>query len=191
LSRVQGKVIADQMKRGQSGNWEERAVNRIAAELLIPESCFQGAILRHTREGKRPSWAFLRGLSRLFHVSEDAIAFRALEMPRLMSVLFRVGVNGTGPCSPYSHSENVSLRLARNADYELDRLWREARRSNTHRVPIVGPNGCEEILCEGRMRSVTTRRGLSEQYWVIGWTVMDGSQPKTSIQQAPIALDAQ
>jgi hypothetical protein len=191
LSRVQGKVIAAPTKRGQSGNWEERAVNRIAAELLVPETYFQGELLRHTREGKAPSWAFVRELARLFQVSEDAIVFRLLEMPQLVSVLFRVGVNGTGPRFPYSQSENASFRLARNADYELDRLWREARRSNRHRVPIVSPNGCEELFCEGRMRSVTTGRAESQQYWVIGWTVMDDSRLTTSVQQMPLLLDAQ
>jgi hypothetical protein len=190
LSRVQGKAIAGRTERRHLGNWEERAVNRIAAELLLPEPWFRNELLRHAREGRRPSWAFVGELARLFQVSEDAIAFRVLEIPRLVSVLFRVGVNGTGPRFPFSQSADASFRLARNPDYEVDRLWREARRSVQHRVPIVGSRGPEELMCEGRMRSITTRRGLSEQYWVVGWTVMDDFQTKTPLQQIPIGLNA-
>ncbi len=189
LNQVQKRNIVGENKRECTVHWEERAANRIAAELLMPEPWFQMEFIRREYEGKRPSWAFIKELARQFRVSEDAVIYRVLEMPRLAAVLVRVCINGTSPRFPYNFSENALFQLAYNVSYEVDRLWREAKRSNQHCISIVNPHGQKELSCEGRMRTLTTRRGISEQYWIIGWTMIDDLQHKATYKQIPMVLD--
>jgi Zn-dependent peptidase ImmA (M78 family) len=172
LAEAQGKDLRNAPAYSRDHS-EELTVNRIASELLMP----QHMILRELRlrevRGDPPGWRAVCALRHRFEVSDSAMALRMLEIQGLHAILFRVNIEGNGPKFPCDRSEGTRFTLAHSEDFDADRLWREARRSNRHVVPIKIGQTELDLRCEGLLRSITTRRGLMRQYWVLGWRLVD------------------
>jgi len=168
LCRIEGTSLAARGRERTSSPEEETAANRIASELLMPVRLVRGALAAQGHATTR-RWGTIAALRHYFDVSRTAMAIRMLEIPGLDALLFRINVEGRGSRFPFDLSENARFRLLRTENYETDRLWRETRRSNRHRVPINTDRGPAVMHCEGLMHSAKTRYGSVRQYWVIGW----------------------
>ncbi len=164
LSEVEGKPISTEGKYHRDAG-EEKAVNRIAAELLMPASMLVGELdeLRHE------VWNTVFRLARQYRVSSSAMAFRLLELQPIYAVSLRVNIDGMGPHLPYTCSERHRIQLINGIDFELDRIWREAKRDSKHLIAVSVDGQQFWIECEGNTRSFSTRLGDVQTYWVLGW----------------------
>ncbi|MBB3205520.1 Zn-dependent peptidase ImmA (M78 family) [Rhodopirellula rubra] len=170
LAEVEGQSL------NRDGNYrrdasEEMAVNRIAAELLIPELIVSREIRRDFGEGRLPRWSFVFHLAKRFNVSCTAMVLRLLELPSINAISFRVSIEGLGQHNPFCSTENKWMRLANGVDYEMDRVWRESRRTNKHQLAIALDGQELTVDCEGELREFATRLGDAKVYWLVGWHV--------------------
>lgn len=150
---------------------EEMAVNRIAAELLIPESIVSKAIRDDYANGYLPRWSFVFQLARGFGVSCTAMIFRLLELSSINAVSFRVNIDGLGQHNPFGATEHKRLRLVNGVDYEMDRVWRQSKRTKRHKLEIASDRQKIVVDCEGDLRKFATRLGEAKVYWLVGWHV--------------------
>lgn len=157
---------------------EEATVNRIAAELLMPEHVILHELRLREGRGEPPAWRAVCALRHRLDVSESAMALRMLEIQGLYAVLFRINIEGHGPNFPCDRSERTRFTFVHSEGFDADRLWREARRSNRHTIPIRIDQMEVELRCEGLLRSITTRHGVMRQYWVLGWQLV--GQPRAA-----------
>lgn len=164
LSEVEGKplTVADTYRRDAA---EEKAVNRIAAELLMPVS----TLVHELNDRRDEVWNTVFRLARQYRVSSSAMAFRVLELSDLFAVSLRINIDGMGPHLPYTCSEHHRIGLVNGVEFELDRIWREARRKPMHSVAVSVSGKQLQIDCEGNTRSFSTRLGDVQTYWVLGW----------------------
>lgn len=170
LAEVQGQsLIQDGSYRRDAA--EEMVVNRIAAEILIPELIVSREIQRDFREGRLPRWSFVFHLAKRFNVSCTAMALRLLELPSINAVSFRVNIEGLGQHNPFCSTENKWMRLVNGVDYEMDRVWRESKRTNKHQLAVAMDGQEFSVDCEGDLREFATRLGDVKVYWLIGWHV--------------------
>lgn len=183
LAEVQGKPLVRADADFASDAEEETAVNRIAAELLMPATFIVDELVRHQRAGGRPCWRTVHSLSKMYGVSASAMAFRFLELPTLHAISLRINIEGLASRFPFDRSEGCQLRLLNGVEFEMERLWRQARESTRHTVPVRIRSLSKTIPCEGSVKSLCMRRGLARFYWVIGWDVTDDDRvgpPKDS-----------
>lgn len=169
LSRAQGAPITCRMHRAaEYDSAEERAANRIAAELLMPEGYVRGDI-----QGRNASWLLLRGLAHRFQVSETAMVLRILELRGVYALLARISVESVRsrscPSYRYDFSEHTPVRLTNPQRAEAKRLWTEAMHCCRHKVRVALPFGTYPVYCEGLVRSMKTAYSMIRQYWVLGW----------------------
>jgi hypothetical protein len=150
---------------------EERVVNRIASELLMPAPLVMAELRQCTTSGMPPGWSTLARLAARFEVSLAAIGIRILELPQLNAVSMSIGIEGPGPSRPFRTSiQHHTVRLANGFDYEADRIWRESRRTNRHELLINSGQVTQSIPCEGRVDTLGRGSRRLRQYWIIGWT---------------------
>lgn len=168
LSEVEGKPIAvNGVYRRDVG--EEKAVNRIAAELLMPASLLVEDLCKQ----RTTVWDSVYRLSRQYRVSSSAMAFRLLELDALYAISLRINIDGMGPHSPYSYSEQHPIRLVNGIDFELDRIWREAKHTKRHTIVVSVNEDRFPIECEGDTHCFSTRLGDVETYWILGWSLAE------------------
>ena len=177
LAQAEGKDFASATVHHGEGFHEEAAVNRIAAELLMPASFILDELESRELRGMRPSWRTVNDLSRLYHVSSTAMAFRILELCDVIAISIRVNIEGCGPRFPFDRSEGSAIHLVNGVEFEMERLWREARKCTRHIVPIRINRETTEIPCEGMAKSFSTRLGSARHYWVIGWKIPESRLP--------------
>lgn len=164
LSEVEGKPVSIEGSYRRNPG-EEKAVNRIAAELLMPSSL----LVEEVREKRTNAWNTVFRLARQYRVSTSAMAFRILELPSLYAVSLRVNIDGMGLHLPYTCSEHQRIHLINGIDYELDRVWRDSKRTSHHILPVIIYGQHLSIECDGNTRSFSTRLGDVQAYWVLGW----------------------
>jgi hypothetical protein len=169
LSKAQGKDIALPDAGYVRDADEETAVNRIAAELLMPVAGVSTELANRERRGEMPSWRMIGALARQYQVSTTAMAFRVLELPGVNAISLRITIDGCGPKFPFDRSEHSPIRLVNGVEYEMERLWCDARKSARHTVPVRINDDIVQLHCEGSVRSTSTRLMTVRQYWVIGW----------------------
>lgn len=149
---------------------EEKAANRIASELLMPEE----SVERELSE-RHDVWAVISGLRHRFQVSQTAMVLRTLEIRRALTLLVRVcysRVDSRGRCLfRFDTSEGGELELCDPVRKLGNQLWLEAQETNQHNVQVRTSFGPQGILCEGQMRTVPARQGNQRAYWVLGWMV--------------------
>ncbi len=97
------------------------------------------------------------------------MAFRMLELPSLRAISMRISIDGHAPQFPFDRSENSAIRLVNGVEFEMERLWRDARKSTRHIVGVKAGGTTFSIPCEGLVKSMTTKLGPARHYWVIGW----------------------
>ncbi len=100
---------------------EETAVNRIAAELLMPAGAISRALEARGRDIRYPRWRIVQSIARTFEVSTTALAFRLLELPKVNAISLRINIQGRGPRFPFDRSEGTSIRLV----MELNTRWND------------------------------------------------------------------
>lgn len=172
LADVQGKQLVNRKGGYVRDGEEETVVNRIAAELLMPASTILNELRQRQLGREYPSWKLIADLSSTFKVSRSAMAFRILEVPHIWAISLRINIEGRGPLFPLDRSEGSRLRLVNGVEFEMERLWREAKKTSRHVVPVRLDNREANISCNGMVRSMTTRLGRGRHYWVVGWRVV-------------------
>ncbi len=156
---------------------EETAVNRIAAELLMPTEAISKALEVHGRDIRSRRWRAIHSIARAYEVSTTALAFRLLELPNVNAVSLRINIEGRGPRFPFDRSEGTSIRLANGIEYEMERLWREARKATRHIIPVQIDGELTELHCDGIVRGMSS---TGKNYWVIGWKHTDSEATGSS-----------
>lgn len=177
LAEAQGRELSRNRREEGSSRTEELAVNRIAAELLMPEDSVVRFVARWDADGKRPGWRAVSAMRRLFDVSESAAALRVLEIGGLDAVLFRVNLEGAATRYPYDRSAHGGVSIVGNGAEIASRLWTEAMQSNRHTVAVHRDGRKSSIRCEGLVRCLRGRGATWKQYWVLGWEVRGKSDP--------------
>jgi Zn-dependent peptidase ImmA (M78 family) len=172
LAEAQGKNLTAPSGGYTRDRDEETVVNRVASELLMPAHTILDDLRRRWFRHERPSWGIIGQLSQIYKVSRSAMAFRILEIPDITAISLRINLEGRGPQYPLDRSEGRRIRLLNGVEYEIERLWRESRKTKSHVVAVRAESEVLEIQCNGMIRSLTTRLGRGRQYWVIGWTVL-------------------
>jgi Zn-dependent peptidase ImmA (M78 family) len=156
---------------------EETAVNRIAAELLMPAGAISRALEVRGRDICYPRWRIVQSIARTFEVSTTALAFRLLELPKVNAISLRINIQGRGPRFPFDRSEGTSIRLVNGIEYEMERLWREAKKTTRHVIPLQIGGAREELHCDGIVRGMNS---TGKNYWVIGWQHTDPEPTRSS-----------
>jgi hypothetical protein len=170
LARVQGMRIGVKRREIRSENAEERAVDRIASELLLPEASVSSLLWQRTQRGER-YWDSINALRHCFAVSTSTLVLRALELPRLTAVLFRIHDFGSGfSCSC---SEGRDIRFQSFPSKIAETFSRERAEAKDHRIPIFWNGEKYDLAMQGHERPLRSAQGLRREYWCVGWTMID------------------
>jgi Zn-dependent peptidase ImmA (M78 family) len=158
----------------------ERAVERIAAELLMPEPLVVGLITTHCQDRRQQSAsqfvqkrAVLQAVGQDLGVSEYALVLRLLELRPLLTVWMRVRWSTTegwnkASYAPTQGSQHSYLRVVNEAIPDPRIL--EEKDGWEHLVPVQTRWGLRIIRCHGWRRPAScTQPGVNET-WIIGWT---------------------
>lgn len=70
------------------------------------------------------------------------MAFRLLELESLYAISLRINIDGMGPHSPFSCSEQHFIQLANGAAFELDRIWRDSNRTSSEGAESTARTPC-------------------------------------------------
>jgi Zn-dependent peptidase ImmA (M78 family) len=138
---------------------EERAVNRIASELLMPERSIRDLLSKH-----RPTWSSFVEIARHFDVSLMALAWRIVDTPGVPAVWLRVRYDVAGSLHHQclaSHSPQVEFdRPIRTfLDENVNRLLTEKR----IRLSAYAAGSSVEFELDGRFLA------KSREYWFVSW----------------------
>ena len=144
----------DSPPRGLDRDREERVVNRIASELLMPEASVANELASCSAAGRAPGWGSIARMSLRFDVSLAAMAIRILELPQILSASLRIAIEGPAPAKAFTSSQDPNVRLVDGAEFEIDRVWRESRRSKQHVLTIGTDRDRMDICCEGRIHTL-------------------------------------
>ncbi len=163
LARVQGKDVSDPLFRRDGGTSEEElAVNRIAAELLMPEP-----LLRNSIQARRPSWSAIWQLRTIFAVSTTALLRRILELPGLPAVFFRIDCSDT--MSPLQHrcqtSRQPTVLFGRSIEEEVRLILAAAEKGNRADLQIYFADSTAVIQMASRFMPFYGK----PECWSIGW----------------------
>ncbi len=163
LARVQGSDVTDPAFRIAGGsNAEEAAVNRIAAELLMPETLVRNHL--RTRQG---SWDLVWQIRRRFRVSTMAFVLRLLELANLPAVFFRISTLPSRGEIRYRcrTSERPQLLFGHQIEMEARRILADAE--NDAPTPLTVFLGDSETIIP--MASRFMRSQGESECWSIGW----------------------
>jgi hypothetical protein len=167
LARVQGCDVTDEVFRHQGGSQaEERAANRIAAELLMPAQF----VLNYLRS-RRATWNVLDEMRRTFMVSTSALVRRVLELPEVTSVFFRIA-DGKNPCDDSEIqfrcmvAESQTLAFYERPHLIAQRILRDAKRGATSTIRVAGESG--PLTVSGTSRFMDGN-GRSGEFWFLAW----------------------
>jgi hypothetical protein len=165
LAEVQGDDVRDPSFRDVGGNdAEEAAVNRIAAELLMPD-----AVLRDFLRTKQGSWDLIWHIKRRLFVSTTALLHRLLELTGLPVVFVRVSVtNGTeSACLRCRTSQQPQILFGRPLEQEIERILADAHDDKP--TPLNVYFGEDDQIIELASRFFT--QNAKTECWSIGWQV--------------------
>lgn len=174
LARVKGEPITSRKDRSPScSDIEERACDRIAAEILMPEH-----ILRDELARLRPGWNAIRKLQTQFSVSNAAIILRLLHIRWISLVSICYFGRRLDHCRlPYATCKTSSglqfVGTKPRIEKTIRRVWTEAQFGNCHSIKVFTEFGPEVITCEGKQRTNSSLK--REEYGVIGWNLRLGS----------------
>lgn len=167
LARVQGCSIGVKQRGTKSDYAEERTVDRIAAELLLPEALLTKLLCERTQKGEN-RWDSINALRHCFHVSTSTLALRILELPRLVSVLFRIREQSRGFQCSVTEGRDIQF-LCPTAEL-ADKLSRDKLRAAKHNILISLYGEKYDLILQGHERPLRAASGLTREYWCIGWT---------------------
>jgi Zn-dependent peptidase ImmA (M78 family) len=165
LARVQGADVTDPAFRLAGGsNAEEAVVNRIAAELLMPER-----LLRNVLRSRQGSWDLVWQIRRRFSVSTMAVLLRILELPGVPSIFIRIGNLDSEDelrCECRT-SQSPQLTFQQRVDKQAARIVGDA--ANDAPTPLRVFFGDSEATIP--MASCVIRNRGITACWSIGWQV--------------------
>ncbi len=172
LAKCEGSKLTKQTNRDPKyGVQEEYAANRIGAELLMPD-----AIVRQQMAENSPSENLLRSLSRRLRVSDNALAWRFLEIENHTAVFVRISrdryVRPAGLTMKWASSRHAPILPMEASENVASRIAREAVSSRKHLLRVQTERALEYISCAGMLRSVRTDYGPRPGYWMIGWMLL-------------------
>jgi Zn-dependent peptidase ImmA (M78 family) len=163
----------------------ERVVDRIAAELLMPEKLVVETIAAQSQLQRRQSAtvqkrAVLQTVGTILGVSEFALTWRILELQDLLGVLLRAQWDSkAGPSQARLFSPaltaNGCLEIVRGeylnpGDLEKEDGWE-------HEVQIETRWGRRSVRCCAWRRPATFRENGDRETWALGWTSNNGAIP--------------
>jgi Zn-dependent peptidase ImmA (M78 family) len=161
LARVQGKDVSDvSFRLNGACDAEEYAVNRIAAELLMP-----APLLRRRIQSQPPSWSLLWQIRSQFSVSTSALLRRLLELPDLPTVFFRID------CSNHSSfrcqtSERPQISFGRPLDKEIGLILADAEIGDSTALRIYYADTTKVI----QLVSCFMPFYGKPECWTVGWS---------------------
>jgi len=156
----------------------ERAVDRIAAEILMPEALVIGLMKTECQlqrdnspSGRVQKRFVLQAVGQSLGVSEQALVLRLLELPELLAVLLRVQWrNSQGSVRPSYFPVTYTrgyLRIVEGSFPDPSKLENED--GWEHQVHVQTKWGRRLIHCHAwRRPSNCTERGNAET-WILGW----------------------
>lgn len=157
----------------------ERAVDRIAAELLMPHYLVAESLRAHCdlhlrQSGSRivPKRLVVRTVGQTLGVSERALVHRLFELPELVTVLIRVEwSNGTKPTDiryfPISYTRHNCSGVVAGMYPEPQCLQRQD--GWEHLVQVETRWGTRLLHCQAWRRPA--KRGKERlETWILGWT---------------------
>ena len=168
-----GMIIGEQIIEQRNSNpkldmFEEIAADKIAAELLMPESLIKNELSSH-----ESSWDFVRLLCYKYKVSEWAILRRILEIRGVIGIWFRIYYekqrNSGEPYYKQKNSLYSHVRIVNYIPAEIKRLCKESEFKTKHEMEIRTENGVEAIIFDGTKKNIYFQNGTRKEYWVIGW----------------------
>jgi hypothetical protein len=170
LARAAGEEI-DRFHRGRTRYTnEERAADRLAAELLMPSHLVSAALRNYCSRAGKSHWLFLQSLQHRFHVSLSSVALRVLDAEGVVSVLFRT-------CSAATPVDACQVDCSRTASVaflepplEVVRRLLRTQDAGSPRTIRVFVNGeMEELPIDHMTRQLRKTHDACE-HWFIGWT---------------------
>jgi hypothetical protein len=157
----------------------EQTVERIAAELLMPEALVIQLLRSECKKGRAgrgivPRRRIIRHLCNQLGVSEQAMVFRLLEIPQLLSALFRIqdsdAVGNRRGGIQRRYSPHGGMRLRQSLRSVVVGVEEQQRKNWTTAIDFRTSVGDRSIVCDGWHRPVWTSRGKHFEYWLVGWT---------------------
>jgi hypothetical protein len=173
----------------------ERAVDRIAAELLMPAALVTGLMKTQCKLQREQSASGLvqkrmvvEAVGQCLGVSELALVHRLLELPELLSVLLRVQWNDTGrpersplvrelfsggnrppkPCYfPAAYTQHSGLRIVEGLYPDPSDL--EFEDGWEHQVHVQTRWGRRLIRCHAWRRPAKYTEKGNVETWILGW----------------------
>jgi Zn-dependent peptidase ImmA (M78 family) len=158
----------------------EKAVDRIAAELLMPERLVVDLMRRQCQlqreesdSGTVQKQAVVRAVGRSLGVSENALVHRLLELPDLLSALLRVQwkINQGPERARYSgvmHSKHSYFRVV-DASLRDPRIV-QRQDGWEHLVHVQTKWGLRVIRCHGWRRPADPTEPGQAEAWIFGWS---------------------
>ncbi|REJ92516.1 MAG: ImmA/IrrE family metallo-endopeptidase [Planctomycetota bacterium] len=178
---VHGKAVKAPAARGATrDDYEEWWANRVAAEILLPET----ALMADLRRKPASSWRTVRQLSYRYGVSIAALARRLRELPEVAAVQLRIigKVGSTATSWSVWGSDWARFYLADAPVHEANRIIRESGYTTSHAVGIELDGQRTMITCEGARRH---GEGSDTVYDAIGWTISPESGMEISRREKP------
>jgi len=158
----------------------ERAVDQIAAELLMPESLVVGLMTVQCQIQREQSdlgmvqkREVVQVVGDKLGVSEYALVLRLLELPTLLSVLLRIRWKknkGLDRASyfPIKFSEHSYLRIVDFPVPDVSNI--EEEDGWEHQVQVQTKWGLRVIHCHGWRRHASCTEPGAVESWILGWT---------------------
>jgi Zn-dependent peptidase ImmA (M78 family) len=167
LARAAGEEVR-QFHRGRSRYTnEERAADRLGAELLMPAHLVEGALRGYCRESRTSFWAFLESIQRRFQVSLSSMALRTLEVGGVTAILIR---------ARSAHAE-LPTSCVVDCSKEVDVRFLEPPLAITHRLlqrscrtlRLVVEGIATDMAVDYLKRPLATQSDGVDEHWFIGW----------------------
>jgi hypothetical protein len=122
----------------------------------------------------------------MFAVSQEAVAYRILEMPRVRAVFLKIDLKN-GSCS-FRSSQVERVALARTRESEAAELLARAGDSMAHQIGVVTSEGPQSISAAGVHRVIRKVTSASREYWVVGWQSASDTSERASLNRSRTAL---
>jgi Zn-dependent peptidase ImmA (M78 family) len=163
LAKAQGRDLSDPAFRLSGGDSpEEIAVNRIAAELLMPEPLIRGAL-----RARSPSWIEIWALRRIFWVSTTALLRRILELSDLPAIFFRIDCSRAAGALHYrcQSSERPRIFFENPIELEVRRILAAANCGRPSEARVYYSGVSIVIQMANRLMPFYGKR----ECWSFGW----------------------
>jgi hypothetical protein len=172
---------------GQLGYSIERFVDRIAAELLIPQHLLVNGLMQECQREQRFSGQInkirvLASLSSHFGVSESAMALRLIELREILAVFLRImlpdapdRLRRQGFIKHVSSRRSLALRnhpltFFPKPRHTIDLLEEQPQTTGSHDIVTESTLGVRVLRASGSIRLQPCGAGRHHEYWIVGWT---------------------